>query len=207
LHFQQVLEFEGHSNLVRDFILDFNKHLEDEMDSDQDLAAFKERIDDIERKSNLLNHLDYTGTLIYNVNEIDQKKCLVDYYTENYALKADIFDEWDKADSDYLSDIDSENGDLRPASTVVMDSVKNSENPYTLVGAPFGIGKTSLSFHLSSVLCTKVRATDTSGNTNPTLASFIWTVEAGTFPPIPPITFPQIPQPTFPDLPPLFPAG
>ena len=154
-HFRRVLESEGHSNLVRDFILDFNKHLEDKIDSDQDLTEFKERIDDIERKSNLLNHLDYTGTLIYKVNEIDKTKCLADYYIENYAVKADIFDEWDKEDTDYLSDIDTENRNLHPASIIVMDSVKNSENPYTIVGAPFGIGKTSLSFHISSVYAQK----------------------------------------------------
>jgi uncharacterized protein YjbI with pentapeptide repeats len=38
-----------------------------------------------------------------------------------------------------------------PASKVVMDSVKNSINPYTLVGATFGIGKTSLSIDIASV--------------------------------------------------------
>jgi uncharacterized protein YjbI with pentapeptide repeats len=151
--FRQILESEGHTNLVRDFILDFNKHLEDKMDDDLDLVPFKEKIDDIERKSNLLNHLEYTGTLIYKINEMD-KKCLADYYIENNAVKADIFDEWDKEDADYLPYIDRENEKevlLTPASKAVMDSVSNSMNPYTLVGAPFGIGKTSLSLHLSSV--------------------------------------------------------
>jgi hypothetical protein len=152
---------EGHTNVVRDFILDFNKHLEDKMDSDPDLVPFKERIDDIERKSNLLNHLEYTGTLIYKINEMD-KKCLADYYIENNAVKADIFDEWDKEDAGLFAwglpyfdrENEKEQQPLLPASKLVMDSVKSSINAYTnytLVRAPIGIGKTSLSIYMASV--------------------------------------------------------
>jgi hypothetical protein len=159
--FRQILVSEGHTNVVRDFILDFNKHLEDKMDSDPDLVPFKERIDDIERKSNLLNHLEYTGTLIYKINEMD-KKCLADYYIENNAVKADIFDEWDKEDAGLFAwglpyfdrENEKEQQPLLPASKLVMDSVKSSINAYTnytLVRAPIGIGKTSLSIYMASV--------------------------------------------------------
>lgn len=150
--FLRILESEGYTNLVRDFILDFNKNLEDKIDSDPDLVPFKERIDDIERKSHLLNHLEYTGTLIYKVNEID-KKCLADYYIENKGVEADIFKEWDKEDAAYLQYIDAEKEKEQPlpASKVIIDSINNSINPYTLVGATFGIGKTSLSVDIASV--------------------------------------------------------
>jgi hypothetical protein len=117
--FRQILESEGHANLVRDFILDFNKHLEDKIDNDPDLIPFKERTDDIERKSNLLNHLEYAGTLIYKVNKIDNK-CLADYYIENNAVKADIFEEWDKEDSYFSQHIDNDSEELK-SSKVVMD--------------------------------------------------------------------------------------
>jgi hypothetical protein len=151
--FRQILMSEGYTNVVRDFILDFNRHLEDRIDNDPDLVPFKERIDDMERKRNLLNHLDYTGTLIYKkVSDIDEKS-LADYYIENKGVEADIFKEWDKEDAAYLHHIDSENEKEQPvlASKVVMDSIKNSIHPYTLVGATFGIGKTSLSIDIASV--------------------------------------------------------
>ena len=163
-HFRQVLEIEGNSNLIRDFIIRFNKQLEDKIDRDPNLAAFREREDDLERSSSLSNHLDYTETLIYEVDEIGNR-ILADYYTENYAVKADILEDWDKEDSYYLLDIDSENGNLHPASTIVMDSVTNSDNPYTIVGAPFGIGKTSLSLKISSV-CAQKYSDDPDRNDN-----------------------------------------
>jgi hypothetical protein len=92
------LKAEGHFDLVRDFILDFNICLEDKIDNDSTLDYFKKNVHHLERKRALTRHIEYTRMLIYTVNSIDNK-CLADYYVENNAVKANIFDDWDKEDS------------------------------------------------------------------------------------------------------------
>jgi hypothetical protein len=105
----------------------------------------------VERTKDLILHLEYSRSLIYKTDSIDQKS-LGEYYVENNALLIDV-KSWEKED-DYFRKEKGYVGHESKASDFVFSFLK--EKPwYTVIGAPFGIGKTSLAIYLTSTIARK----------------------------------------------------
>ncbi len=150
--FREILEEEGRRDLVQDFMFDFNMHIEEKADhGDNDI--FKQWFEHLKRKKKLIEHLLYTSTMIYKCIPVDNKY-LDEYYVENNAVVAAI-ETWDKEDIEFSEYIDKDSEELK-ASNVVINSVNKrimygeDNNRYTIVAAPFGIGKTSLSTYIAA---------------------------------------------------------
>jgi len=84
-----ILRTGRYSNLVRDFIFKFNITLEEKVDNDPDIKPFKRWYTLVERTKDLMRHLEYSRSLIYKIDPIDQKS-LEEYYVENNAVMTDL---------------------------------------------------------------------------------------------------------------------
>lgn len=150
--FRELLESEGYRNLVKNFMFDFSMRIEEKADQG-DNGIFRQWSEHMERKKKLTEHLLYTSTMTYKCNPIDNRY-LAEYYVENNAVAAAIYDTWDK-DDEYFSEYIDKDSDKLKSSNVVMESINKrvrygEENSrYTIVAAPFGIGKTSLSTYIA----------------------------------------------------------
>lgn len=103
---RELLEAEGHRDLVQDFMFDFNMRIEEKADHEENLV-FRQWSEHIKHKKKLTEHLLYTSTMIYKCNPIDNK-ILAEYYVENNAVVADINDTWNKEDSYFSEYIDED---------------------------------------------------------------------------------------------------
>jgi hypothetical protein len=150
--FRELLEAEEHRDLVQDFMFDFSMRIEENADQG-DTAIFKQWSEHMKRKKKLTEHLLYTSTMTYKYNPIDNRY-LAEYYVKNNAVVAAI-ETWGKEDREFSEYIDKDSDELK-ASNVVMKSVNKrvrygEENSrFTIVAAPFGIGKTSLATYIAS---------------------------------------------------------
>lgn len=139
-----ILRNEGLNDAVRGFVFNFNLKLEDKADKDPAIEPFKKRSTLHERNKDLIKHLESSRSLIYNVNPVD-KKSINEYYIENNAILDDI-KSWEEAE--LSSDKKSKAGSL-------IDKFLTEEKWWTIIGAPFGIGKTSLCIKLTSSFASK----------------------------------------------------
>jgi hypothetical protein len=146
------------SHLISDFIFKFNITLEDKADNDPDFKPFKKWSTLIEQTKNLMRHLEYSRSLIYKTNTIDQKS-LEEYYVENDALFLTDLKTWEKEDDYFrLNDYLRKRGDFlvdrkSKASDLIISYLKKED--LVIIGAPFGIGKTSLAIYLTSIIAKK----------------------------------------------------
>jgi uncharacterized protein YjbI with pentapeptide repeats len=136
-----------YANLVRGFVFKFNITLEEKVDNDPTIEPFKKWYTLVERTKDLIRHLEYSRSLIYKTDPIGQKT-LAEYYVENDALL--LTETWEKED-DYLWEEKDYARRESKASDLIISFLK--EKPwYTVIGAPFGIGKTSLAVYLTSTI-------------------------------------------------------
>jgi uncharacterized protein YjbI with pentapeptide repeats len=140
------------SHLISDFIFKFNITLADKADNDPDFKPFKKWSTLIEQTKNLMRHLEYSRSLIYKTNTIDQKS-LDEYYVENDALFLTDLKTWGKEDDYFWKEKDYEGRESK-ASKLIRDFLRD-EKWYTAIGAPFGIGKTSFAIYLTSDIASK----------------------------------------------------
>jgi hypothetical protein len=145
-HICNILRNEQLNNQVRDFVFSFNLRLEDKADITPAIEPFKKRATLIERNKNLIKHLEYSRSLVYKVNPVDQR-CIEEYYVENDSI-LDEFRNWKEEEKE----LPSEN---RSNVNHLIDKFLIGDNWLTIVGAPFGIGKTSLSIKLASRFASK----------------------------------------------------
>lgn len=146
-----ILKHEEQNHLVRDFVFKFNITLEEKADNDPRLREYKTWSAIQQNLQNLVRHLEYTRSIVYQVNTIDNKY-LQQYYVENNALLIENeVKSWGEDDSFFLG---NRKYTSSKASVLILDSADKKKKRYTLVGAPFGIGKTSLSVYLASILAT-----------------------------------------------------
>ena len=96
----QYINLVQNNNLIRDFIFKFNITLEEKADNDPAITRFKRWSTLIERTKNLIRYLEYSRSLIYKADSIDQKS-LEEYYVENNALFLTDLKTWEKED-DYF---------------------------------------------------------------------------------------------------------
>ncbi len=158
--FRELLETEGHRDLVQNFMFDFSMRIEEKADNDDNLV-FRQWSDYMRRKKKLTEHLQQTSALVYKYNPID-KKYLAEYYVENNAVVANIFETWDKEDTYFSEYIDKDSEELR-AINVVLKSINEraeqdedeEDTRYTVVAAPFGIGKTSLATYIAATCASR----------------------------------------------------
>jgi hypothetical protein len=148
-----ILRYEQQNKVLRDFVFNFNITLEEKADKDPDIEPFKKRITHTESTRNLIKHLEYSRTLIYKANPVDQKT-LDEYYVENNALLVDDDVKTWGYDDSYFSCSDKYAGKETKSSSFVSNFLKRGKW-YTVVGAPFGIGKTSLSIYLTSTFASR----------------------------------------------------
>ena len=139
-----ILRNEELNHMVRDFVFTFNLKLEDKADKDPAIEPFKKRSVLYERNKDLIKHLEYSRSLIYKVNPVDQKS-INEYYVENNAILEDI-KSWEE--EELTSDIKSKASNL-------IDKFLTEGKWWTMIGAPFGIGKTSLCIKLTSSFASK----------------------------------------------------
>lgn len=133
-------------DLIPNFIINFDITLEQEVDTDPDIRPFKEWYRVVEGTKNLRRHLQDSRLLFDRTNSIDQKP-LKKYYVENNAVLLTDLETWEKEEENYgLNE--------RKATDFISDFLK--EKPwYTVIGAPFGIGKTSFAIYLTSYFASK----------------------------------------------------
>jgi uncharacterized protein YjbI with pentapeptide repeats len=136
--------------LIRDFIFKFNITLEEKADNDPDIKPFKRWSTLAERTKNLIRHLEYSRLLIYKTDPIDQKS-LEEYYVENNALLTDL-ETWEKEDDYFRIEKDYVGHESKASDLII--SYLNKEDSI-IIGAPFGIGKTSLAIYLTSIIAKK----------------------------------------------------
>jgi hypothetical protein len=115
--FMELLEAEGHHNLVQEFMYDFSMRIEKKIDHKDSDLIFRRWSDFIKRKKRLTEHLQRTSAMIYKYNPID-KRYLAEYYVENNAVVADIFETWDKEDAYFSEYIDDDSDELRAINVV-----------------------------------------------------------------------------------------
>ncbi len=157
--FRELLEAEGYHELVQNFIFDFSMRIEEKADHNNN-HVLKQR-SYIKNKKQLTEHLQHTYAMIYECNPAD-KKYLAEYYVENNAVVTDINETWDKKD-EYFSEYVNQDSEGLGAINVVLKSIykidkhhhHDKNNRYTIVAAPFGIGKTSLAVYIASTLASK----------------------------------------------------
>jgi hypothetical protein len=156
----QILKNEGHINLVRNFVFEFNISLDNIIDeNDEDFKPLKKWFSKNQSLKELLNHLEYCRSLFYTFNPSDGRY-LAEYYIENKAVFAKVPTEWEEED-EYFVKYDDESFPFEfkvrkyNSSELVMDKAIKSDMQYTIVGAPFGIGKTSLSIYLTFIIASK----------------------------------------------------
>jgi hypothetical protein len=94
--------------------------------------------------------LEYSRLLIYKTDPIDQKS-LEEYYVENNALFLKDVETWEKEDDYFQIEKIYES---RKASNFIISFLKE-QKWYTVIAAPFGIGKTSLAIYLTSTIASK----------------------------------------------------
>jgi hypothetical protein len=126
------------NDLIPNFILKFDVTLEQKVDNDPDMQPFKKWYTVVEGTKNLRRHLQDSRLLFDRPNSIDQKK-LKTYYVENNARLTDL-ETWDKKEENYY-------GEDREVTDLISDFLKE-KGWYMVIGAPFGIGKTSLAIYL-----------------------------------------------------------
>ncbi len=155
-----ILKNENYNNLIRDFIFKFNIVLDNITDdnNDPEIIQFRRWSSRNQNTKNLIEHLEYSRSIIYTISPGDNRY-LAEYYLENYAILADVNTTWDKEDSYFIHYNDNYNylnekygGKEKKAITLVNEYVKNSTKKYLIIGAPFGIGKTSLSLNITAFL-------------------------------------------------------
>ena len=95
--------------------------------------------------------MEYSRLLIYKTDPIDQKS-LEEYYVENNALFLTDLKTWEKED-DYFWTKDYEGRESKASNFII--SFLKEQKWYTVIGAPFGIGKTSLAIYLTSTIASK----------------------------------------------------
>jgi hypothetical protein len=158
--FRELLEAEGHRNLVQKFMFDFSMRIEEKADNDDNLV-FKQWSDYMKHKKKLTEHLQRTSAMIYKCNPVDNKY-LPEYYVENNAVVADIFKTWDKEDEYFSGYMDKDLKELRAINVVLKSINERFEQDedeeytrYTVVAAPFGIGKTSLATYIAATCASR----------------------------------------------------
>jgi hypothetical protein len=144
----KLLRYSQYDLSVGDFVFNFNTTLEEKADKNQNIEPFRKRILHIDRKKNLIKHLEYSRSLIYKPNPVD-KRYLEEYYVENNATIIPA-DHWDATDDYFLEDLKHKG--FR-AGKLIVDYVRGKR--YLIVAAPFGMGKTSLSIYITSTLASK----------------------------------------------------
>ncbi|MGA9152341.1 MAG: hypothetical protein WBZ36_17335 [Candidatus Nitrosopolaris sp.] len=140
------------NNLIRDFIFKFNITLEEKVDNDPDIKPFKKWYTLVERTKDLIRHLEYSRSLIYKTDPIDQKS-LEEYYVENNALFLTDLITWEKED-DYIRQKEDYERRESKASNFIISFLKEKKW-YAVIGATFGIGKTSFAIYLTSYFASK----------------------------------------------------
>jgi hypothetical protein len=98
-----ILKYEQHSELVRDFVFNFNITLEEKADHDLDIQLFKRWSNKEDSLKSLIKHLEYSRSLIYKTNPAYQRS-LNEYYIENNAILAEDIKTWEKEDKYFLTD-------------------------------------------------------------------------------------------------------
>ncbi|MFZ0512289.1 MAG: NACHT domain-containing protein [Candidatus Nitrosopolaris sp.] len=132
-------------DLIPNFILKFDITLEQKVDNDPDIQPFKKWYTVVEGTKNLRRHLQDSRLLIDKTNSIDQKS--LKYYVENNAVLLTDLETWDKEEEDYK-------GKDREATDLIIDFLKE-KGWYMVIGAPFGIGKTSLAIYVAYKIASK----------------------------------------------------
>ena len=139
------------NNLIRDFIFKFNITLEEKADNDPAIKPFKSWSTLVERTKDLIRHLEYSRLLIYKTDPIDEKS-LEEFYVENNALFLTDLYTWEKEDDYFRQEkVERDVGHESKVSDLIISFLKE-ENWYTVIGAPFGIGKTSFAIYLTSTI-------------------------------------------------------
>lgn len=126
-------------DLIPNFILRFDITLEHKVDNDPAIQPFKKWYTVVEGTQNLRRHLQDSRLLFDRPNSVDQKK-LKTYYVENNAVLLTDLETWEKEEENYENE--------RNATDLISDFLKE-KGWYIVIGAPFGIGKTSLAIYLA----------------------------------------------------------
>jgi hypothetical protein len=135
-----LLESDQPLEKVRRFIFDFNVLLEERATSDKSVAQFYRWWTPKKHSKELVKYLIFTQSWKDYPNPVD-KKPLSAYYVENRSFLLDT-ETWNK---DYKKiPSNSQKWDINE------DLLKNNDKWYTVIGAPFGIGKTSLAMSIAS---------------------------------------------------------
>jgi hypothetical protein len=135
-----LLESDQPLDKVRRFIFDFNVLLEERATSDKSVAQFYRWWTPKKHSEELVKYLIFTQSWKDYPNPVD-KKPLSAYYVENRSFLLDT-ETWNK---DYKKiPSNSQKWDINE------DLLKNNDKWYTVIGAPFGIGKTSLAMSIAS---------------------------------------------------------
>jgi hypothetical protein len=138
-----VTNYHYASENLSSFFIKFNTILEDKAIADPDVKEFYKRSRLEELGHNLKQYLEYIRSKQYDLNPVDRKSFM------NYYVKSRSFlvpkDTWDKEDED----VDFEEH------WTVESFLQGKEHWHIIIGAPFGIGKTSLAKHITVDYATK----------------------------------------------------
>jgi hypothetical protein len=149
-----LLKNEQESSKIRNFTLRFNATLEEKADKEPSLSNFRTDIKIEQSIQGLVKYLKNLELFIYNRNTFDDRY-LIEYYVENNALFVNDLDTWDESNEKLLSDEKYKNKTNSKSNKLIIDHITKEKSRYIVIGAPFGIGKTSLSIYICSILASR----------------------------------------------------
>jgi hypothetical protein len=125
---------------IRQFIIDLNISIEEKATNDQNIKVFNDWYSIEKRSKELTNYLIFAQTFMDIANPVDNKR-LSEYYVRNKSFIVDI-ENWNKPYKNLPVNLEEW--------VLERDLLNNNETWYTVIGAPFGIGKTSMAMDIVS---------------------------------------------------------
>jgi hypothetical protein len=130
------------SNKINEFILNFNLRIEAKASKNEAFRKFYDWWTLEEQYNELKEYLEYVKNKMYYLKGIDIKP-LYEYYVWNKAVVATV-DTWDWNDKQFY-DLERYRTEIKDIRKIIKEFLQSGSNKwYLVVGAPFGIGKTSM---------------------------------------------------------------
>ena len=150
------------------FIIKFSLKLENKAKTDEDIKKFYDWWTSEEQYKELVEYLEYLRSHRYYVKRLDQKP-LYEYYVEQDAIPAAGATTWDLE----YTDKELVNEPRRSINEIIRDFLEEDERWYIVIGAPFGIGKTSMARMIASSYASRFLYADKTAITSKDNARYI----------------------------------